>query len=126
VGSKKSLHTGPTGALVLGQDQDVVSVGSASFALSVCPAIIAASRIAVAECNVVQLGGTGSVQTIDTCDAGHAGRVLYVLCGGGLQLCDSCGTGNLRLSGNLDCTADDTLTLLCDGTVWKELDRSVN
>jgi hypothetical protein len=126
LGSKKSLHTGPAGALVLGQDQDVVSVGSASFALSVCPAIIAASRIAVAECNVVQLGGTGSVQTIDTCDAGHAGRVLYVLCGGGLQLCDSCGTGNLRLSGNLDCTADDTLTLLCDGTVWKELDRSVN
>jgi hypothetical protein len=127
LGSKKSLHTGPTGGLVLGQDQDVVSVGTASFALSVCPAVTAAPQIAVAECNVVQLGGTASVQTIDTCDANHAGRVLYVLCGGAsAQLCDSCGSGNLRLAGNLDCTTDDTLTLLCDGSVWKELDRSVN
>jgi hypothetical protein len=126
VGTKKALNNGATGELVLGQDHDVVRVGTASLAVSVCPAVTAAPQIAVAECNLVQLGGTASVHTIDTCDANHAGRVLYVLCEASAQLCDSCGSGNLRLSGNLDCTADDTLTLVCDGSVWKELDRSVN
>ncbi len=127
LGTKKALSTGPTGALVLGQDHDVVGIGTASLAVSVCAPVQSATQIAIADCNVVQLGGGASIQTIDTCNADRAGRVLYVLCGAaGAQLCDSCGTGNLRLSAILTCTVDDTITLLCDGAVWKELGRSVN
>jgi hypothetical protein len=33
---------------------------------------------------------------------------------------------NLKLSANLEATADDTLTLVCDGTNWFEIARSVN
>ena len=33
---------------------------------------------------------------------------------------------NLRLAGNLEATADDTITLVCDGTNWYEAQRSVN
>lgn len=34
--------------------------------------------------------------------------------------------GNLKLAGNFVTTADDTLTLTCDGTNWYEVARSVN
>jgi len=124
---KKALTTGAAGALVLGQDHDLVSVGTASLALAVCAPVNSATQVSIGECNVVQLGGGASIHSIDTCDAARAGRVLHVLCGGAnAQLCDGCGSGNLRLAGDMNCTADDTITLLCDGTVWKELDRSVN
>lgn len=33
---------------------------------------------------------------------------------------------NLLLAGNLVATADDTITLICDGVNWYELCRSVN
>lgn len=33
---------------------------------------------------------------------------------------------NLKLSANLEATADDTLSLICDGTNWFEIGRSVN
>jgi hypothetical protein len=33
---------------------------------------------------------------------------------------------NLKLAGNLVATADDTITLVCDGTNWYETGRSVN
>ncbi|HEY6731041.1 MAG TPA: right-handed parallel beta-helix repeat-containing protein [Solirubrobacterales bacterium] len=33
---------------------------------------------------------------------------------------------NLRLAGNLVATADDTITLICDGTNWYEAQRAVN
>ena len=33
---------------------------------------------------------------------------------------------NLKIAGNFVTTADDTITLICDGTNWIELSRSVN
>lgn len=36
------------------------------------------------------------------------------------------GGSNLKLNGNMVTTADDTLTLVCDGTNWHETARSAN
>ena len=33
---------------------------------------------------------------------------------------------NLKLAGNFVTTADDVITLVCDGTNWFEMSRSVN
>jgi hypothetical protein len=33
---------------------------------------------------------------------------------------------NLNLAGNFVTTANDTLTLMCDGVNWNEVSRSVN
>ena len=33
---------------------------------------------------------------------------------------------NLKIAGNFVGTADDTITLICDGTNWFEVSRSVN
>jgi hypothetical protein len=32
----------------------------------------------------------------------------------------------LKLAGNLVATADDTITIVCDGTNWYEVGRAVN
>ncbi len=124
---ERALHTDAAGTLVLGEDQGSVATGSAAFVLSSCPTAQAEPSLTIGDCNVVLLVGSASVHSIQTCDATRAGRVLHVLCGaGGAQLCDDCGNGNLLLTNNLDCTGDDTLTLVCDGTVWRETARSVN
>jgi hypothetical protein len=34
--------------------------------------------------------------------------------------------GNLKLAGNLVATADDSITLVSDGTAWYETARAVN
>ncbi len=124
---KRALNTDASGALVLGDGQDVVAIGTASFVLSSCPDVTSATDITVDPCSVVRLTGSSSVRSIQTCDTARKGRVLHVLCAAaGPQLCDSCASGNLRLAANLSCSTDDTITLLCDGTVWRELSRAVN
>jgi len=54
---------------------------------------------------------------------GFAGRTVTLVFQGILTFTDG---GNLKLAGNFVTTADDTITLLCDGTNWYEQSRSVN
>lgn len=70
---------------------------------------------------VVEVTGTTTVTSIAS--SGHAGRRVTLIFGGVLTFTDG---GNLRLSANLVTSADDTITLVCNGTNWYEVGRSVN
>lgn len=61
--------------------------------------------------------------TITTLTASWAGRMVTLIFQGILTLTDG---GNLKLAGNFVTTADDTITLVSDGTNWYECARSVN
>jgi hypothetical protein len=64
------------------------------------------------------------VQTIDA--GGWGGQTVVLRFAGAVRLI---GTGfNVKLAGGADffATADDTITLTCDGSTWYEIARSVN
>ena len=66
----------------------------------------------------------GSATSITMFDSGYRGQEIVVECGdANTTIVDG---GNLKLAGNLSCTADDYIRLIFDGTDWKELGRSVN
>lgn len=71
---------------------------------------------------VVTITGTTNITSITT-TAEEAGRVVTLIFAGILTFTDG---SNLKLAGNLVTTADDTITLVCDGTNWIEIGRSVN
>ncbi len=70
---------------------------------------------------VATITGTTGIGTITA--TGHSGAVVTLIFAGALTVTDA---SNLRLAGNFVTTADDTLTLACDGTNWHEVARSVN
>lgn len=70
---------------------------------------------------VVSVTGTTSITTITA--VGHAGRRVTLVFAGALTMTDD--SGNLRLAGNFTTTANDTITLACDGSNWYEVARSV-
>ena len=61
--------------------------------------------------------------TITSVTASYPGRVVTLNFGGILTFTDG---SNLKLNANFVTTADDTITLVCDGTNWIEIARSVN
>jgi len=63
------------------------------------------------------------VTTITSVAASWADREIVLMFSGVLTLTDG---SNLKLAGNLVTTADDTITLISDGTNWIETARSVN
>jgi len=72
------------------------------------------------EHDLVVVTGTTTVTTVV---AQWAGRVVTLKFDGALTFTDG---SNLKLNGNFVTTADDTITLACDGTNWFEIARSVN
>lgn len=70
---------------------------------------------------VVNVTGTTGITSITA--TGHNGAVVTLIFSGALTVTDG---SNLKLAGNFTTTADDTLTLACDGTNWYEVARSVN
>lgn len=84
--------------------------------------VASAATIAIpAGQRVVKISGTTSISTITA--TGHSGAVVTLIFEGALTVNDG---SNLRLAGNFATTADDTLTLACDGTNWYECSRSAN
>lgn len=71
--------------------------------------------------DVFVISGTTSIGTILT--TGWVGRTVRLIFQGALTVTDG---SNLKLNGNFVTTADDTLTLTCDGTNWYEVARSAN
>ena len=69
---------------------------------------------------VVQVTGTTSITSIT---AQTAGRRVTLIFTGILTVTDG---SNLKLATNFVTTADDTITLVSDGTNWYEEARSVN
>lgn len=85
--------------------------------------VASAATTALTTGNVFHITGTTDITTLNTCDATNNGRVVFLVFDGVLTFTDG---GALKLAGNFVTTADDTITLACDGTNWYELDRSVN
>lgn len=73
------------------------------------------------EMDTVLISGTTGITSIY---AGlQAGRRITLVFQDALTVTDG---SNLKLNGNFVTTADDTLTLVCDGTNWYEVARSAN
>lgn len=68
----------------------------------------------------VTVTGTTGIASIT---ASYSSNPVTLIFTGALTVTDG---SNLRLNGNLVTTADDTLTLVCDGTNWYEVARSAN
>jgi hypothetical protein len=51
------------------------------------------------------------------------GQMVTLVFAGALTFTDG---SNLKLAGNFGTSADDTITLVCDGTNWYEVTRSAN
>lgn len=73
--------------------------------------------------SVFTITGTTSITTLNTCNAANAGRRVTLIFSGALTFTDG---NNLKISGNFVTTADDSITLVCNGTNWYEIGRSVN
>jgi hypothetical protein len=83
--------------------------------------VASSATIAVpASAELVNVTGT---TTITGVTAGYAGQRVTLKFAGALTFTDG---SNLVLAGNLVTTADDTISLICDGTNWIETSRSVN
>jgi hypothetical protein len=71
--------------------------------------------------DLVSVTGTTGITSIVA--TGNARRRVTLNFAGALTVTDG---SNLKLAGNFTTTADDTLTLYCDGTNWIEIARSIN
>ena len=72
--------------------------------------------------NIFVVGTANNVGQI-AAQYGVKGRQVSLIMSGAITVFDGV---NLKLAGNFVTTADDVLTLICDGTNWFEISRSVN
>jgi hypothetical protein len=82
----------------------------------------AGAELDIADGNYFSVTGTNNITSIAAADS-TAGRMIVLKFGAVLTFTDG---GNLKLAGNFVTSADDTITLICDGTNWYEMARSVN
>ena len=75
--------------------------------------------------DVVTITGSTTINTINTCNAQSAGRPLTILCGSATAAFGDL-VGNVDLSAAFTCTANDTISFMCDGTNWRETARAAN
>jgi hypothetical protein len=86
------------------------------------PSVASAATIALPHGEeVISISGTTNITSITA--LGHTNRRVTLVFAGILTFTDG---SNLKLAGNFVTTADDTITLVCDGTNWYEVARSVN
>jgi hypothetical protein len=74
--------------------------------------------------DVVSISGTTNISTINT--NGHSGRIVTLFFQGALTVVRGSTIILNSTSGNFVTTANDTLTLVCDGSYWYEVSRSTN
>jgi hypothetical protein len=114
--SLKQVNDGDIGAA-----GDVIAFGSLIGGNGVD--VASATTTALGAGNVFHITGTTTITTLNTCDVANEGRSVTLIFDGALTFTDG---NNLKLAGNLTSTADDTITLACDGSNWYETSRSVN
>ena len=103
------------------QDGAITSAKLSATALNGTYGTVAsAANIDVANLAVVEVTGTTNITSIT---AGAAGRRVSLIFRGVLTFTDG---SNLKLNGNFVTSADDTITLVSDGTNWYEAGRSAN
>ena len=88
-----------------------------------CENISAASNLALADtmCNIFHVVGTTTINSISSANT-ISGRIIYLLFNNSITIKDGF---NLSLVSDFSATIGDTLCLVCDGTYWYELSRSV-
>jgi hypothetical protein len=100
-------------------------VGSSSYLRVRQTGIVAVASVAALNLPVgftlFSITGTTNITSITA--LGHGGQTVTLIFAGILTVTDG---GNLKLAGNFVTTADDVITLTCDGTNWYEVSRSVN
>jgi len=72
--------------------------------------------------DVVTISGTTNITSV-TAGADNADRRVTLIFQGILNFTDG---SNLKLASTMATTADDTITICCDGTNWYEVGRSIN
>jgi hypothetical protein len=83
--------------------------------------VASSSTVTLPGGQVVEITGTTNITTITA--ANNAGRRASLVFRDVLTVTDG---SNLKLASNFTTSADDTLTLVCDGTNWYETSRSAN
>ena len=85
--------------------------------------IASATTTALTVNNMFHITGTTTITALNTCDSENNGRPVTLIFDGILTFTDG---NNLKLAGDFVTTADDTIDLICDGTNWYEISRSIN
>lgn len=118
--------TGGTGTYTVSASQTVSSTTIAASA----PTLVGNGVQNVASAAAVTLPAlgatfliTGTTSITSVVAAGNAGREVTLIFVGVLTFTDG---SNLKIAGNFVTTADDTITIVCDGANWFEVCRSVN
>jgi len=81
-----------------------------------------AAELSLGEGNVFHITGTTNITSIAAADSTE-GREVFLIFDGILTFTDG---NNLKLAGDFTTSADDVIHLICDGTNWFEVSRSVN
>jgi parallel beta-helix repeat protein len=84
--------------------------------------IPSAAELTLGVGKIFNISGTTNITSIAAISS-VPGRVVTLRFAGVLTFTDG---SNLKLAGNFVTTGDDTITLVCDGTDWYEISRSVN
>ena len=120
-----ALRLGSTTALREYRRNNWIGTLGATFNDPVLPVVASAATISLPTASdAVSISGTTSITTINA--GGHSGRLVTLYFQGVLTVVRG---SNLILNqtlGSFVTTANDTLTLMCDGTTWWEVARSAN
>jgi len=126
------FSTGHSNVLVDGVDLTGNSLGSAiggSNTVLILDSCLSQDSTTVASGSTVTPPAIGNVitvtgtTTINNVQVSRVGRIITLLFTDPVTVND---TGNLKLAGAFSATADDTLTLVYDGSYWLEISRSAN
>lgn len=82
--------------------------------------VASANTITLPNGRLIKVTGTTEIKKVT---AGAKGKVVTLLFAGSLTVKDG---ENLKLSADFSATADDTLTLISDGTNWYETGKAAN
>ena len=85
--------------------------------------VASATATALGSGNLFHITGITTITSVTTCNAANNGREVSLIFDGILTFTDG---SNLVLAGNFVTTANDTIKLVCDGTNWYEMSRSIN
>jgi parallel beta-helix repeat protein len=117
-----ALRLGSTAALQEYRGNNWNGTLAATFNDPVLPVVASAATITIPTAwDVVSISGTTNVTSVNS--ASHSGRRVTLVFQGALTFTDG---SNLKLNSNFVTTADDTITICCDGTNWFEVGRSAN
>jgi len=111
--STTTINAG-SGAVVMG--------GTVRYSVGSNIASPAGGELTLGEGTYFYITGTNNITSIAAASS-TAGRLVILRFADVLTFTDG---NNLKLAGNLATTADDTITMICDGTNWYEVTRSIN